>query len=1013
MADVAKLQIEVSTTGVDKALKDLRGISSEGSKAEEGVVSLSSAFKGLAASIAVVKTYETSKEIALLAARYETLGATLGVMGNNIGHSRAEMDAYQAALEKTGISMLRARGAMQVMAAAQVDVAHSSKLARVAQDAATLAGINSSEAFNNLIRGIATGEVRIIRHMGIMVNFKDAYHRYAESIHKSVGALTEKERAEARAQEVMLQGAKRAGVYEAAMTTAGKQLLSMERYTENLKVQLGETFNPTTNVLVFALAEALKAASNELREWKESGDQAVVAAKIADYARSGVAALSYLKNFIVDHIDDIKTLVVLYGVYKALDLAGPILKVIASIREKAMASKVAAASVIRDQIAESEARLASLQTTRAQFLAQQELTWHQFKSNAAKASDMALNRAINAELGRQVVLKQNLANATNLAASAASGFRAVIAGLGGPIGVAVLALTTLYMTYQRFKDKTKEHSDDVGKAVDDEIARLKEETARNLRVVQAIKEGKSPEEVRAAETNVNEVPEMKKLIGTIVDWQVKLADAKNAYAALESKQISASEQAEGRHRLELQAAKENIASIEKEVAAGEKKRQQLAESWQLQKSSAAEREKLLGGMNKPAQSAGEEGNARQQNEYTRRLLEYNLLIEAAHAKQAGYSDHYLENLKTEQKLAKELKEIDDKTSGKKPILTANQAVELKKLAAAAYDAKKEADSFAASQEDLAREMKLGQDPIKDLTTWMNDLDKQTKEMGKSAEELALIKMVALKDNVWLAEGAFEALEDRLKKTIEANRKAKEDLSLSHEAQRLNDRKDVEDQALTKLNKLKEAGLVKDVYNKMWMEIQMKGNSAMSALVNGMDIAANKMADAFANFALTGKLAFKDMVASILADLAKLMMQKAFTQLLMFGINLLTSSGSSYAGGTNNPGNYGSDPEGSLGTAAYGGPIVAGREYVVGEKGPEIFRSGVSGAIIPNGAMSGGGIVMFNSITFQSDGRSSKHSEGDSNKRGKELGDSLFAAMDQWAVMQMRPNGLLDFRGASR
>ncbi len=43
-----------------------------------------------------------------------------------------------------------------------------------------------------------------------------------------------------------------------------------------------------------------------------------------------------------------------------------------------------------------------------------------------------------------------------------------------------------------------------------------------------------------------------------------------------------------------------------------------------------------------------------------------------------------------------------------------------------------------------------------------------------------------------------------------------------------------------------------------------------------------------------------------------------------------------------------------GARAAGGPVSAGSAYLVGEKGPELFVPGISGAIIPNGGRSGGG-----------------------------------------------------------
>lgn len=44
----------------------------------------------------------------------------------------------------------------------------------------------------------------------------------------------------------------------------------------------------------------------------------------------------------------------------------------------------------------------------------------------------------------------------------------------------------------------------------------------------------------------------------------------------------------------------------------------------------------------------------------------------------------------------------------------------------------------------------------------------------------------------------------------------------------------------------------------------------------------------------------------------------------------------------------------VGQRAVGGPVAAGQTYLVGENGPELFRSSESGGIVPNSALGGGG-----------------------------------------------------------
>lgn len=49
--------------------------------------------------------------------------------------------------------------------------------------------------------------------------------------------------------------------------------------------------------------------------------------------------------------------------------------------------------------------------------------------------------------------------------------------------------------------------------------------------------------------------------------------------------------------------------------------------------------------------------------------------------------------------------------------------------------------------------------------------------------------------------------------------------------------------------------------------------------------------------------------------------------------------------------------------AAGGPVSAGRSYLVGEQGPEVFTPSVSGAIIPNDGLAGGGVSVVQNIRF--------------------------------------------------
>lgn len=96
-------------------------------------------------------------------------------------------------------------------------------------------------------------------------------------------------------------------------------------------------------------------------------------------------------------------------------------------------------------------------------------------------------------------------------------------------------------------------------------------------------------------------------------------------------------------------------------------------------------------------------------------------------------------------------------------------------------------------------------------------------------------------------------------------------------------------------------------------------------------------DAWVKFVQTGKLSFKDLVNSIVADIARAQIRNLLA-------NLIPSPSSGNAGGL-----FG----GKIipGFLASGGPAMANAPYIVGEKGPELFVPRTSGTVIPNSSLS--------------------------------------------------------------
>ena len=84
--------------------------------------------------------------------------------------------------------------------------------------------------------------------------------------------------------------------------------------------------------------------------------------------------------------------------------------------------------------------------------------------------------------------------------------------------------------------------------------------------------------------------------------------------------------------------------------------------------------------------------------------------------------------------------------------------------------------------------------------------------------------------------------------------------------------------------------------------------------------------------------------------------------------------------------------------ALGGQVGAGRPYIVGERGPEMFVPGAQGNIVPNNAMGSTSIV----VNVDASGSSV---EGEA-EQSRQLGKMLGAAVQAELVKQKRPGGLL-------
>jgi len=227
-----------------------RGIDGLTGSMAKGVVAGSALVAAIEKAFSILKSFTV--EAAQYAARTETLGVALDQLAKANSLSVEAVRGQVEAVKALGITTQDARSAIAQMIAAQIDLSKATELARLAQDAAVIAGKNSSETLAGIVHGIVTQQIEVLRTYGIQVNFERTFLRAQQEVSRE---LTETERKMAAFNAVLAQAPKFAGAYEAALGTVGKQQTSLTRYVLEAKNAIGEQFLPLMRQAVAGLTE--------------------------------------------------------------------------------------------------------------------------------------------------------------------------------------------------------------------------------------------------------------------------------------------------------------------------------------------------------------------------------------------------------------------------------------------------------------------------------------------------------------------------------------------------------------------------------------------------------------------------------------------------------------------------------------------------------------------------------------------------------------------------------------
>lgn len=349
-------------------------------------------------------------------------------------------------------------------------------------------------------------------------------------------------------------------------------------------------------------------------------------------------------------------------------------------------------------------------------------------------------------------------------------------------------------------------------------------------------------------------------------------------------------------------------------------------------------------------------------------------------------------LKEAEAVLAQLQEIDRKRKGDQGPEVNKNKTDLVTKALSDNNAGADTEANRLARERLALLSRL-QDEVTSLTKGEDELImSKARALGMNDKELQqLSALLAQRTQLKAADRELEeATREANKQRDDAIRKNKE---LADSGKRVYDETRTPAEKLNielaRLNDLLAQGAIDwDTYSRAIFRAQdeydnltKKGKESTDELIRAIEGWGRQSASAIADFVFGAKASFKDLVVSVLKDIATLLIYQNITKPAAAALGSFDFSGL-----------FG-------GARASGGPVTGGMTYLVGEQGPELFTPSASGSIIPNHALGGSTSVVVNVSVEGGTQVTSDQGAGD-------LGRLIAASVKSELINQKRPGGLL-------
>lgn len=276
--------------------------------------------------------------------------------------------------------------------------------------------------------------------------------------------------------------------------------------------------------------------------------------------------------------------------------------------------------------------------------------------------------------------------------------------------------------------------------------------------------------------------------------------------------------------------------------------------------------------------------------------------------------------------------------------------------------------FLMRQADEVYKLANGQDAL---------LREEAKRIGLTQEQIAILDvLIAKRNELKAAEADGKEEADDYAAIAKLNLQAEADLR--REVQQVIEstrtpQEKINDQIERYTQLLAQGSIDSETFgravSKAFADIKETGTDAQDQFADLKDAiqrVGENFTSTFTSMVMTGKLKFRELVDSLIADLVRLTIQRKVTEPLFamlekFGVAAMTqmfAPNTTVSNGYVSPEAMGIQPQPM--PRAAGGPVVGGSPYFVGESGMELFVPKQSGSIIPAHAV-GGGVTITQNI----------------------------------------------------